>query len=315
MQKFLKLFLSMVVVLLVVVGCNKADSEESQKNVEADSNNQEEAEESKKESPENEKDLVKLLVEEADQHKDKLIKDSEYVLQINDFGAYSSRSYIGEDKDRTEITVIDGFLEPEFYGESEDYELSDGTSGEIGEIDDGYVSFINATEDMTTEIFLGELSIEEGKKKLEKLELRDKDITEEQLKEMLGFDYEEVKYFNHTDTDYDDVSEVWFRNLTDKSIGVRYRNNDADEYDAVDVYVSKTGFKREDKHIETQTVETEQGKKVDILDDGLYVDWYWEQDGYYYNISGNYNDEKKEDDAKKEYNLEVIDRITKEYGE
>lgn len=70
-------------------------------------------------------------------------------------------------------------------------------SGEIGEIDDGYVSFISSTDDKETEIFLGELSIEEGKQKLENLEFSDEEITEEDLKEMIGFDYEDVKYFDN----------------------------------------------------------------------------------------------------------------------
>jgi len=315
MQRFLKLFFSMAVVLMIAVGCSAADSEESQDENKEESNNKEEAKQAEKDDPMNEEVLVERLIQEMNDNKDTLLKDGNYHLTIQDRSkGYHQNSSIGEDEDKIEVRTVLGGSEPEFYGEKETYELNSGLSGEIGELDEGYVSFISSTDDKETEISLGELSIEEGKKKLDNLEFRDEEITEEDLKEMIGLDYEDVKYFDNKDTKYDDVTEVFIRTNVKRSIGVRYRNRDAGEYDAVDVYVSKEEYPRS-KNIEPETKETDEGKKVEIVDDGLYVDWYWEQDGYYYNISGNYNEDDEEDDAKKEYNLEVIDNITKEYGE
>lgn len=301
---------------MIVVGCSSTDSEKSQNENKAKSNNKKEEKQEEKDEIVNEETLVDRLIEAINENKDTLLKNADYFFTIQDKKVryYNQESSIGEDDDEIVVRTSLASSNPEFYGEEEPYELKNGLSGMIGEIDDGYVSFISSTDDKEVEIFLGELSIEEGKEKLAKLEFIDEEITKEDLKEMVGFDFETVHYFDNKDTKYDNVSEVFIRTNIKKSFGVRYRNHDAGEYDAVDVYVSKEAFPR-DKNIEPERLKTKKGKTVEVIDDGLYVDWYWEEDGYYYNIAGNYNADDKKDDAKKEYNLEVIDNITKQFGE
>lgn len=155
--------------------------------------------------------------------------------------------------------------------------------------------FIHEGEDNVVDISLGDIDIKEGKDKLDALEFRDEKITEEELKEMIGFDYEDVKFFDNKETDYE-VSDVYVSAGIENHFTVRYYAKD-DEFD------------------EIQTTTTKKGKEVEIIDDGLFVEWFWEDEGYNYLIDGNYNDEEEADIEKKEYILEVIDKVTKAYGE
>lgn len=64
MQRFLKLFFSMAVVLMIVVGCSAADLEESRDENKEESNNKEEAKQAEKDDPMNEEVLVERLIQE-----------------------------------------------------------------------------------------------------------------------------------------------------------------------------------------------------------------------------------------------------------
>lgn len=306
-----------LIVLIVSVGCSeeKKDEDLNKDNSiskENDDNNNENSTTNEKDEI-TEKDLVKSLIEESKKHLDTLPKEEDFMIHIDQWDEYRHEWSIDEGEKRIDITTSINNLEIEFEGqgeeEEEDYELSSGLLGKIGYIDDGYLGFIGATGEVRTDIVIGEVGMEEAKRILDSLKFRDEDITEAELKETTGVDYENVKYFNNIGTGYD-VSEMWFRTADEGYVAVRYRNKDAGEYDAIDVYVSENDFIR-DGYKDTVTVQTEQGKKVDIMDDGFFVEWFWEDNGSKYSITGNFSEEEKD---KKDYMLEVIDNMTKVYG-
>lgn len=80
---------------------------------------------------------------------------------------------------------------------------------------------------------------------------------------------------------------------------------------SIDISVSAEQFEIQDFK-DKKNLTTNGGKEVQIIDDGLFVEWLWEDDGYFYRIDGNYGEE---DIKKKEYSLEVIDKMIKKYSE
>lgn len=301
MKRYIKLLYCIVVALMVVVGCSDSGKDEV-----GNKDNATNSEEDKT----TEKDLIKSLVETSNNHKNMLLKDGYFYLDIDEYGYYIQDSWIDEGERSIEITIRDSHSEQEFEGTAEEYELSNGIVGEIGDVGGGNISFVSVVEAIKTEIDLGDVGLEEGKRILDSLQFRETDITEETLKETIGVDYEAIKYYNSKGTDYD-VTDIWFVNGEERYVAMRYYNKAAGEYDAVDVYVSKEDFER-NEYEETKTVQTEEGKKVDIIDDGYLVEWFWEEEGYKYKISGNYNEQEQD---KKDANVEFIDRMTKMYGE
>ncbi|MEI3613148.1 hypothetical protein [Pseudogracilibacillus sp. SO30301A] len=311
MEKISRLSLVMFFVLLltVVVGCSNDDKIESDEvNT---SNDSKEGSIDEEEDEVTEKDLVERILQESNKNNDRLLKEGGYYLSIDFFDEYRQESFIeGNEEDIEVITrVADSLSELENVLE-EDYELSNGLLGKIG-IDDYsnmiYIQNINDSDEYGIEINLGEIEIEEGKKILDGLSFRDESITEEELKESIGVDYENIKYYDNKGTDYE-VSEFAFIKDEEISIGVVYYNPEG-EHDYIHMYVSKNDFEKDD---EVETVKTEKGKTVEMIDDGYYVEWFWEEDGYKYKISGNYDEEEVEE---KDAVLDVIDSMTKTYGE
>ncbi|NMA66282.1 MAG: hypothetical protein GX957_08610, partial [Clostridiaceae bacterium] len=86
---------------------------------------------------------------------------------------------------------------------------------------------------------------EDAKIKLDALEYSNEALTENDIKELLFFSYEDVKFFDNKRTNYD-VSELWIRKGNLNIIMVRYRNNEADEFDAIDISVSAEQFEIQD---------------------------------------------------------------------
>lgn len=315
MKRYIKL-LFCVVVLLVVVGCSDVGKDDGE-------NNENSPSKEENESPNNEnttsteqdkiteKNLVKNLIEESKKYLDTLPKEHSFTMTLDKWNDYRHHSRIMEGEHRIDLFTSISNLDVEFESGEEDYKLSSGLVGQIGFLDEDYIGFIGTNGDVRTEINIGTIGMEESKRILDNLEFREEDITEAELKKAIDVDYENVKYFNNLDTEYD-VSQISFATGEEKYVHVRYRKNDTEEYDAVDVYASKKDFKREE-YKDTKTVQTTEGKTVDIMDDGFYVEWFWdEDDGYKYRISGNFDEE---DVDKKDYMLEVIDNMTKVYGE
>lgn len=305
----LSLVMFFVLLLTVVVGCSNDDKIESDEvNT---SNDSKEGSIDEEEDEVTEKDLVERILQESNKNNDRLLKEGGYYLSIDFFDEYRQESFIeGNEEDIEVITrVADSLSELENVLE-EDYELSNGLLGKIG-IDDYsnmiYIQNINDSDEYGIEINLGEIEIEEGKKILDGLSFRDESITEEELKESIGVDYENIKYYDNKGTDYE-VSEFAFIKDEEISIGVVYYNPEG-EHDYIHMYVSKNDFEKDD---EVETVKTEKGKTVEMIDDGYYVEWFWEEDGYKYKISGNYDEEEVEE---KDAVLDVIDSMTKTYGE
>ncbi len=302
-----------VLFLTVVVGCSNDDKIESDEV--NNSNDSKEGSMDEEEDEVTEKDLVERILQESNKNNDRLLKEGGYYLSIDFFDEYRQESFIeGNEEDIEVITrvsdrISDSLSEIE-NGLEEDYELSNGLLGKIG-IDDyssmRYIQNLSDSDEYGTEINLGKIEIEEGKKILDGLSFREESITEEGLKESIGVDYENIKYYDNKGTDYE-VSEFAFIKDEEISIGVTYYNPEG-EHDYIHMYVSKNDFEKDD---EVETVKTEKGKTVEIIDDGFYVEWFWEEDGYNYKISGNYDEEEVE---KKDAVLDVIDNITKTYGE
>lgn len=223
---------------------------------------------------------------------------------------YSYTSEAEED-DEVEINLMFSPGEVEFEKDEEDYELPNGLKGTLGDLGYGYIGFVHyGDNEMTTEVELGQIEIEDAKIKLDALEFRDEALTETDIRDLLGFYLEDIKFFDNSGTNYD-VLRLWISKENPNTLTVRYYNHDADEYDAIDIDVSKKEFDIPN-YIDTENTTTKNGKEVKIVDDGLFVKWLWEEDGYFYKISGNYGEEDVE---KKEYNLVVIDNMVKKFGE
>lgn len=307
MKTRLILLLTTITLLFIIVGCssdNKSGTDSTSKNLD---NNQDLEENDEGNDIITEKDLLESLLEEANKYTHVMLKDESFSIGIDKFGNYELRQHNDNIQD---LRLSETKVEIEFVQNEEDYELSNGMKGIIGDTGGGYISFVHYDNDMRTVIDLGEIQIEDAKKKLDSLEFRNEDITENEIKELLGFDYEDAKFFDNKETDYD-VSELWINTGDYKKFEVRYRNPDAGEFDAIDIRINVEEFEVDD-YVEPENITTNKGKKVEIIDDGFYAHWLWEEDDYFYQIAGNYSEEEVE---KKEYNLEVIDKMTKKYGE
>ena len=296
-----------VLILTIIAGCtNDEKIEDDEVKTSNDSIDEEEDEIT-------EKDLVERILKESNKNNDRLLKEGGYYLSIDFFDEYRQESFIEENEENIEvITRVAGSLDELEDVLEEDYELSNGLLGQIGMNDYGttsYIQNINDTDEYGTIINLGDIEFEEGKKVLDGLTFREESITEEELKESIGVDYENIKYYDNNGTDYE-VSEFAFINDEEIYIGVVYYNPEGDN-DYIYLDVSKDGFDRYESG-EMQTVKTEKGKTVEITDDGFHVEWLWEEDGYNYRVSNNYDEEEVEE---KEAVLDVIDKMTKTYGE
>ena len=301
------LVMFLVLILTVLAGCTNDDViEDDEVKTSNDSIDEEEDEIT-------EKDLVERILKESNKNNDRLLKEGGYYLSIDFFDEYRQESFIEENEENIEvITRVAGSLDELEDVLEEDYELSNGLLGQIGMNDYGttsYIQNINDTDEYGTIINLGDIEFEEGKKVLDGLTFREESITEEELKESIGVDYENIKYYDNNGTDYE-VSEFAFINDEEIYIGVVYYNPEGDN-DYIYLDVSKDGFDRYESG-EMQTVKTEKGKTVEITDDGFHVEWLWEEDGYNYRVSNNYDEEEVEE---KEAVLDVIDKMTKTYGE
>lgn len=299
----------LVLILTVVAGCT--DDEKIEDDAVNTSNDSKEDSIDDEEDEVTEKDLVERILQESNKNNDRLLKEGGYYLQIDFFDEYRQESFIeGNEEDIEVITRVASSLSELENVLEEDYELSNGLLGKIG-IDDysnmSYIQNINDSDEYGIEINLGEVEIEEGKKILDRLSFREESITEEELKESIGVDYENIKYYDNKGTDYE-VSEFSFIKDEEIYIGVVYYNPEG-EHDYIYVHVSKDDFERDD---EVETVKTEKGKTVEIIDDGYHVEWFWEEDGYKYRISNNYDEDEVEE---KDAVLDVIDNMTKTYGE
>src|SRR5690625_2952711 len=301
------LVMFLVLILTVLAGCTNDDViEDDEVKTSNDSIDEEEDEIT-------EKDLVERILKESNKNNDRLLKEGGYYLSIDFFDEYRQESFIEENEENIEvITRVAGSLDELEDVLEEDYELSNGLLGKIGMNDSGatsYIHNIDDTDEYETIIDLGDIELEEGKKVLDGLSFREESITEEELKESIGVDYENIKYYDNKGTDYE-VSEFAFINDEEIYIGVVYYNPEGDN-DYIYLGVSKDGFDRYESG-EVQTVKTEKGKTVELTDDGYHVEWLWEEDGYNYRISNNYDEEEVEE---KEAVLDVIDNMTKTYGE
>jgi len=301
------LVMFLVLILTVLAGCTNDDViEDDEVKTSNDSIGEEEDEIT-------EKDLVERILKESNKNNDRLLKEGGYYLSIDFFDEYRQESFIEENEENIEvITRVAGSLDELEDVLEEDYELSNGLLGKIGMNDSGatsYIHNIDDTDEYETIIDLGDIELEEGKKVLDGLSFREESITEEELKESIGVDYENIKYYDNKGTDYE-VSEFAFINDEEIYIGVVYYNPEGDN-DYIYLGVSKDGFDRYESG-EVQTVKTEKGKTVELTDDGYHVEWLWEEDGYNYRISNNYDEEEVEE---KEAVLDVIDNMTKTYGE
>ncbi|TSB44841.1 hypothetical protein [Alkalicoccobacillus porphyridii] len=297
MKKTMRLrFILFLTTFILLVGCSSEGTSNH-----ATSNNDEEQSDVL-----TEKDLFESLLVEANKYTDRMLKDGSFIIGIDKSGDYDLRS----EEDEVEIHMLETSVETEFEKDEQDYELPNGMKGTLGDMGYNYKSFVHYDDGMKTEIRLGEMEIEDAKKKLDALEFRDEDLTEDELKEALGFSYEDVKFFDNHESAYN-VSELWISHGSLNTFSVRYRNPDAGEYDAIDISVTAEEFEIRD-YIDIENKTTNQGKDVKMIDDGLYVEWLWEDDDYFYGIAGNYDEDDVE---KKEYNLEVIDQMIKKYGE
>ncbi|GAF66238.1 hypothetical protein BTS2_3138 [Bacillus sp. TS-2] len=319
MKLRLLLFLTTATLLLIAVGCSSENTDTSSNDGNSNSSDNQAQdhdndldEDDRDQGVVTEKELFESLLEEANKYTDRLLKDENYVIGINRFGKYDLRSYTWDSGDNeVEISMLESTTEREFEKDEEDYELSNGLEGTLGDIGHGFKYFVHYDPVMRTTIDLGDMDIEDAREKLDSLEFRDEDLTEEELEESLGFTYEDVKFFDNGESNYN-VSELWLRGGNLNAFEVRYRNPDAGEYDAIDIGVSAEEFEIPD-YKEQENVTTNNGKEVIIVDDGFYAEWFWqEDDGYFYRIGGNYSEEEVE---KKEYNLEVIDKMINKYGQ
>lgn len=314
MKKYVGLILAMVMALAMIAGCTNDKQVDTDEGVTSnDAINEEEDEVT-------EKDLVERVLEESNKNTDGLLKESDFVLAIDLFEEFRQVSYIEENGEMIEIstrvadkvadqkTTLDGVA-------VEDYELSNGFSGIIGTDEYDRTSFIqdiNDTDEYGIIVDLGSMEVEEGKKVLDGLTFREESVTEEWLKESTGVDYENIKFFDNRGTDYV-VSEIAFRTGEENLIWVRYYNNESEDYDNIDIGISKDDFVIDEDN-KGETIKTKEGKTVEvILYDGSYEDWLWEEDdGYNYRISHNFEESGADE---REAMLDAIDNITKSYGE
>ncbi len=311
MNRRLILLLTTLTLLFIVVGCSSGNNNGTDSTSNNSDNNHDLEENDEGNDVITEKDLVESLLEEANKYTHVMFKDESFSIGIDDFGYYELRHHNDEVQDgEVGLRLSQTSAKIEFEQDEEDYELSNGMKGVIGDIGGGYISFVHYDNDIRTEIELGEIEIEDAKKILDGLEFRNEDITENEIKELLGFDYEDAKFFDNKGTDYY-VSDLWISTGDHNKFEIRYRNPDAGEFDAIDISIDVKAFDVDD-YKESENITTSKGKKVEIIDDGFYAQWLWKEDGYFYQISGNYDEEDVE---KKEYNLEVIDKMTKKYGE
>src|SRR5690625_1028888 len=190
------LVMFLVLILTVLAGCTNDDViEDDEVKTSNDSIGEEEDEIT-------EKDLVERILKESNKNNDRLLKEGGYYLSIDFFDEYRQESFIEENEENIEvITRVASSLDQLEDVLEEDYELSNGLLGQIGMNDydtTSYIQNINDTDEYGTTIVLGDIEFEEGKKVLDGLTFREESITEEELKESIGVDYENIKYYDNS---------------------------------------------------------------------------------------------------------------------
>src|SRR5699024_6765229 len=161
MKTRLILLLTTITLLIIIMGCssdNKSGTDSTSKNLD---NNQDLEENDEGNDIITEKDLDERLLEEANKYTHVMLKDESFSIGIDNYGYYELRHHNDEVQ---ELRLRQKKAEIEFDQNEEDYELSNGMKGIIGDTGGGYISFVHYDNGMRTVIDLGEIEIEDAKK-------------------------------------------------------------------------------------------------------------------------------------------------------